>query len=119
MLIATADKICITKGDDALLTVLVDGYEMQDGDTMTLTVRRSSSDTGDATKLLEITSTTNVLTFTHTATAALAVGEYSADIQLETDDGMIYTVWPLLPDALRAREMNFRNFVVMPEVTKA
>lgn len=118
MLIVTADKICITHGDDAQLTVSVDGYEMQEGDTMTLSVRRSSSDTGDATKLLEITSSTNVLTFTHTATAALAVGEYSADIQLETDDGMIYTVWPVLPDAFRARDMNFRNFIVMPEVTK-
>lgn len=116
MLIATADKICITKGDDALLTVLVDGYEMQDGDTMTLTVRNSSADTGTALKTF--TSSTNVLTLGHTATGALAVGEYSADIQITTDDGLIYTVWPLLPDAFRSRDMNFRNFVVMPEVTK-
>lgn len=45
------------------------------------------------------------------------VGQYSADIQLTTADGEVHTVYPRLEGKARYRKRNFKNFVIMPEVT--
>ena len=116
MLIANSEKICVTRGDDARITVAVDGYSMQEGDIMYLTVRPCSGHEGPP--LLSRASVGNVIDIAHEDTARLDVGEYSADIQMNTADGKVYTVWPMLPDRLRGTNGNFRNFVVMPEVTR-
>ena len=114
--IANNERICITKGDDAVLTVDVSGYELQSGDRIRLTVRADSSDIG--APLLAVEANGSQLRFHHEDTARLAVGEYSADIQLQTAAGARHTLWPALPESRRGREHNFRNFTVMPEVTK-
>lgn len=114
--IANNERICITKGDDAVLTVDVSGYELQSGDRIRLTVRADSSDSG--APLLAVEGDGNLLRFRHDDTARLPVGEYSADIQLQTAVGARHTLWPALPESRRGREHNFRNFTVMPEVTK-
>ena len=41
----------------------------------------------------------------------------SADIQLTTADGEVHTVYPRLEGKARYRERNFKNFIIMPEVT--
>lgn len=115
MLIVEEGKIFLTRGDDAELTIVVSDYTQQEGDTIRLTVRENSGDTDEP--LLEITNTTNVLTFEHGDTELLEVGEYTADIQIDTVDGKRYTVWPVPDAAFRSRNANYRNFIIMPEVT--
>lgn len=115
MLIVEEGKIFLTRGDDAELTIVVSDYTQQEGDTIRLTVRENSGDTDEP--LLEITTTTNVLTFEHEGTELLEVGEYTADIQIDTVDGKRYTVWPVPDTAFRSRNANYRNFIIMPEVT--
>lgn len=119
MLYIDDDRVYITRGDDASLDVTLttesgDAYEMQDGDVLTLTVRRTPADT-DA--VARITSASAHILIGHEDTAEAAVGEYSADIQL-LSGGKRITIWPRLSGINRRTEANFRNFVIMPEVTK-
>lgn len=111
--------IYLTRGDDAALSVSLvdasgDAYTMQSGDTLTLTVRRTPADE-DA--VLTLTSSSARLAISHADTADVPVGEYSADIQL-TSGGLRMTVWPELTGRSRRTEANFKNFVLMPEVTR-
>lgn len=115
------DKIRLTRGDYGKIEcVLRDGagepYEMQDGDVLTLTVRDVAS--ADSPVMLQVSSITKLLTIDHADTADLPVGEYSADIQLTTADGKRLTFWPKLDEIKYAREKNFKNFIIMPEVTR-
>ena len=59
----------------------------------------------------------SVIVLRHADTVALEVGRYSADCQLVTAEGRIHTVWPQPEGSGRYRERNFKNFVLMPEVT--
>ena len=119
MLLIDNDIVYLTKGDDAEIEVNIrdgDGndYEMQDGDTLTLTVRELPDFSSNV--VFAITSTTNRIPISHADTDNADVGRYSMDIELITS-GLHRTIFPTLEKDARARVKNFRNFVIMPEVT--
>ena len=114
--------VYLTRGDDAVLDVQLaaaDGTacELQDGETLTLTVRELPS--AEAAVLFSSTSVPGSTRIVINAadTAQAAPGRYSADIQLNTADGRRHTVWPELEGSKRYTVRNLKNFVVMPEVT--
>lgn len=117
------ETIYLTKGDDAVLELSSiaadDGseYELQATDALTLTVRTLPS--ADSPALLQIDALpgSRRIVFSHTDTAELDVGRYSADVQLTTADGKRYTVWPAITGSGRYVVKNLNNFVIMPEVT--
>ena len=107
--------ISITRGDTAYLDVTLTtaggtAYTMQEGDTLTLTVRERAEVACEV--LLQSTSTNSTIILTSEQTAALPVGNLSYDIQLTTFAGEIYTVV-----GATSTKTNLKNFVVWPEVT--
>lgn len=113
------DRIYLTRGDDAALNVALrdasgSSYSMQAGDQLVLTVRRTPSDEG---VVFSVASGSTRLLISHEDTANAVTGEYSADIQL-TSGGQRMTVWPALEGRNRRSDANFKNFVIMPEVTR-
>ena len=91
------NKITLTKGDNAELTVkIIDSNGIQrgiyDDDVITLTVRKTADSEEVA---LSKTAIDGKITFTPQDTNSLSVGLYSYDIQLTTFGGKIYTVVPL------------------------
>lgn len=123
MLKIESDAIWMYRGDDEALEIELtvgDGerYEMQPGDVLTLTVRETPS--ADSAPLLQIDSAPGVnrIVIRHADTAELEYGQYSADIQLTTADGVRKTVWPPLEaSSLRTRARNLKNFNLVSEVT--
>lgn len=113
------DKIYLTRGDDAALNVALktasgDAYTMAIGDTLTLTVRKTP---GDEEAVFAVSSGSSRLLISHDDTVDAQTGEYSADIQL-VSGGQRMTVWPELEGRNRKSDANFKNFVLMPEVTR-
>ena len=111
-------KIHLTRGDYAKIKCdMTDGegtpYEMQDGDSLTLTIRKKPKD--DSTILAQITSLTDEIAIQHEDTASIDPGSYSADIQLTTSDGKRFTFFP---DTVIATTKNYENFVIGSEVTE-
>lgn len=120
MLLIEDDVIYLTRGDDAEIEIAItdgDGaaYAMQDGDTLTLTVR-SLPDAGSPV-VFSVTSDTPRLILSHADTADADVGKYSADVEL-ISGGFRRTVWPTLDEGARGKVRSFKNFVIMPEVTQ-
>lgn len=120
MLLIEKDVIYITRGDDAELEVsITDGdgnaYTMADGDTLALTVRELPDFTSPV--MFTVESATNRIILSHDDTADAEVGRYSADIELHSG-GLRRTIWPKLEEGSRYKVKNFRNFVLMPEVTQ-
>lgn len=120
MLLVENDIIYLTRGDDAELEVnIVDGdgnaYTMQDGDKLVLTVRELPEFTSPVMFTVEAASKRIILS--HDDTADAEVGRYSADIELRSG-GLRRTIWPKLEEGSRYKVKNFRNFVLMPEVTQ-
>ncbi len=116
------DTLKHTKGDTGGIKItsilLEDGteYTLQDGDTITLTVRSKPAD--DSPILLQIVSKTNELILKPEDTANIAPGKYSADIQLDTVTGDRFTIWPdKSARAMTPTAANFSNFWIWPEVT--
>jgi len=114
------DQIYLTRGDDAVLEVAIqtgegERYVLQDGDRLTLSVRRQPVETSPV--LLEVSSVTGRLLLSHADTEKLGAGRYSADVQLTTAAGERHTVWPLLSGRKRSQAGNYENFIIMPEVT--
>ena len=114
--------IYLTKGDDAVLDVQMrnlegEDYIMQPGDTLTLTVREKPEENSPPVfaAVSEPGSARIVINAQNTAEAE--PGQYSADIQLTTQDNKRYTVWPDLEGSQRYKTSNMKNFVIMPEVT--
>lgn len=104
-------RIKITKGDSGSLRVCLETangntYEMKDGDTLTLTVKRKPG----AEKLLEIVSTNNILKFNPSDTKNLDIGVYCFDIELKTSDDVFTVVGP--------DEDLLTNMTVLPEITE-
>lgn len=115
------DCISITRGDDAVLDVSIfdmsgNPYEMNEGDTITLTVKEAPADKYDV--IFSVTSDNNRIVFRHEDTADVQVGRYSADIQLMTADGKRNTIWPERQGNERYSTSNYKNFIIMPEVTQ-
>lgn len=115
------EVINLTRGDDAELTVplsMDDGtaYEIGEDEYIIFGVREKA--TLDSALILELESAlgTNVITFTHSDTANLPVGFYSAEVQLMTSDQKRITVWPKLTGSLRTSTANRKNFCLMSEV---
>lgn len=120
MLLIEDNVIYLTRGDDAELGIEIhdeDGtaYEMQKGDVLVMTVREKPS--AQSNVVFQVESETNQITIAHADTADKEVGRYSADIELRSG-GKIHTIWPTLDGGNRYRENNFRNFIIMPEVTQ-
>lgn len=114
--------IYLTRGDDATIDVQMnnldgDIYYMQPQDTLTLTVRGAPSEDSPIVFSVNSISGSNQLIINSSDTANAAPGQYSADIQLTTQDSKRYTVWPDLEGNARYRTSNIKNFVIMPEVT--
>lgn len=104
--------IKFTKGDTVAFEVELknaDGklYEMQSGDTLTMTVKKSiNSGSPD----ISVTSTTTKLKILPVSTKMLEPGKYCYDVELTTADGNVYTI-------VGIRKENEYNLVVFPEVT--
>ena len=91
---------------------------MDEGDILTFTVRKKPSK--DSEVLLEKQSSPGLIEIAidSSDTSDLEIGLYSADIQLVTAHGKRITVWPKLKGSQRSHELNFKNFCLMPEVTR-
>ena len=122
MLYVEDEKIYLTKGDDGVLPVNVEtgdgAYEMGGSDVLTISVRELPS--LDSPLLLRIQSEpgSNRIVFTSADTADMQPGRYSADIQLNDGAGRVHTIWPRLDGSAQYTVKNFKNFVLMPEVTE-
>ena len=124
MLYIENNTIYINRSDDGSLDIALtedtgESYTMEETDVLTLTVRKSPSK--DSPVLIQKESTPGyaAIVIDSEDTEALDVGLYSADIQLTMADGKRITVWPRLSGSQRSRETNFRNFCIMPEVTRS
>lgn len=103
--------IKITKGDSASISVDLtdatgDVYDMDSGDTLTMSVRKRISDE----VIMTVTSTSTTLSLRPSDTSSLEVGGCFYDIQLETATGAIYTV-------VGPTSAANPNMIVYPEVT--
>ena len=93
-----------------------ESYDLGASDTLTLTVRKEPAATSKVIFAKSVTGS-GVISITPEDTQDAEVGQYSADIQLTTADGEVHTVYPQLEGKARYRERNFKNFIIMPEVT--
>lgn len=114
--------IYLTRGDYAELEVAItdgDGkpYTLAEGDVLTLSVREAPDD--EAKLQFSVSSATDRIIINNADTAEMEPGEYSADIQLTTADGKRRTIWAHTSDdpRRRGRTGNWKNFILMPEVT--
>ena len=114
--------IYLTRGDYAELEIAItdgDGnaYEMADGDVLTFSVRETPSN--DSALQFSVTSPTNRIIINNIDTADMEPGNYSADVQLTDAAGRRRTVWGHVDERAgrRGRTGNWKNFVLMPEVT--
>ena len=115
------DVINLTRGDDAELTVpLTDDagepYEMGETEYLIFSMREKPVPESELLLELESEPGTDIITFTHADTADMAVGFYSAEVQLMTSDGKRVTVWPKLTGGQRTSANNRKNFCLMSEV---
>ena len=94
--VETDGTIRLTRGDTARLTVPLtnetDGspYEMQEGDTLTLTVKKAVTD--EEPSFQKVGLGTNKFHIEPKDTAQLPFGKYKYDVQLTTVYGDVYTV---------------------------
>ena len=103
MFFLNGTNIKLTRGDSATLAVSLQGYDMQDGDTLTLSCKVDPSKTA---YLFQLTADAdNTFTFLPSTTEELDFGAYRYDIQLTTANDEVYTVIPV------------SSFTVMEEIT--
>lgn len=104
------NNVFMTRGDDVNITVNIQNYTMKNGDTLTLTARRSYND--DTAAFSVTANGTNVLNIDHSKTNGLDVGEYVYDIELMKAEegtrhtiigtnGVSKTIWTILGDVTR------------------
>lgn len=93
-------KIYMTRGDDVVInldiTIVNDDdsrtpYIMEDGDTLTLTIKHNSEYGNEAAILQKVYTAPQVSIF-HDDTKDLEYGLYLYDIVLKTSEGLIYTL---------------------------
>ena len=114
--------IYLTRGDYAEIEIAITDsggapYTMAEGDVLTFSVRETPSD--ESTLQFSLQSLTNRLIINHADTADMEPGNYSADVQLTDAAGRRRTVWGHVVERAgrRGRTGNWKNFVLMPEVT--
>lgn len=117
------DRIYLRRGDDETLEVNVtrdeEAVTLGETETLTLTVReRPSLDTEPVFSSTSAPGSTRIV-IRHEDTARAEYGEYSADVQLLTAEGRRKTVWPVIgEDSIpKASDKNWKNFIILPEVT--
>lgn len=113
--------IYLTRGDSAEVSIDLtteggEAYDLGANDTLTLTVRKEPMATSAVIFAKSVVSS-GVIPIAPEDTREAEIGQYSADIQLTTADGEVHTVYPRLEGKARYRERNFKNFMIMPEVT--
>jgi len=123
MLQIDGNTVYLTRGDDAVLEMQPvaesgEAYAMQAGDVLTLTVREEPSAESQILFQIQSAPGSTRIVIRHEDTETVDVGRYSADIQLNTADGKRFTLWPELEGSYRYSVRNFRNFILMPEVTR-
>lgn len=101
------NKIGLTRGDTAYLNISVeiDGkpYNMQEGDALTLSIKKSTSDETPVVKKTITSGTT--IHIEPKDTSGLEFGKYKYDVQLNKANGDVFTI--IEPTA----------FVILEEVT--
>ncbi len=116
------EVINLTRGDDAVIDVPM---ENADGETYTIgeteylifAVRKIPNKNSELLVQIESNRGSNQIVFDHEDTKDIAVGEYSAEIQLMTVDGKRITVWPTpIGKYATSESINRKNFILMPEV---
>lgn len=122
MLNIEEQDVYLTRGDDVNLEFILtraDGvdYVMDSRDRLIFSIRELPSIESDVLATISSAYGSNVIVIRHEDTSELNVGRYSADCQLVTANGNIFTVWPELDGRTRYKERNFKNFILMPEVT--
>ena len=123
MLYIEDDVVYITQNDDAVLEIdmqntVNESFEMEPDDFLTLTVRQKPS--MDSPVLLAVNSApgSNRIVLRGADTLEIEPGKYSFDVQLTRANGERFTVLPdNIPASTRSRVRNWRNFIVMPQVT--
>ena len=124
MLKVIEDRIYLIRGDDEALKVNVtndagEAVILGETETLTLTVREQPS--RESSVIFASTSApgSNRIVINHADTADTEYGEYSADVQLLTAEGRRKTVWPVFGEdnIPRANDKNWKNFIILPEVT--
>lgn len=101
-------SVSLTRGDTAYLTVPMvfedsgEPYEMGTADTLTLSVKKTVKDTEFAFRKIVVGD--NTFHIKPEDTADLPFGKYKYDIQLDTENGDVFTV------------TDISTFEVLPEV---
>lgn len=85
-------KIEITRGDTAKFDVYIDDYEYVSGDTLTFTVKRNLADSTAVISKTNINPLTSSIELS-TNDTNLDYGVYVYDIQLNTNDGQVITLF--------------------------
>lgn len=111
--------ISITQNDDAVLEINIqtstgDPFVMAADDTLTMSVREIPN--GNSPLLMSITTApgSNRIILRGADTRAIPSGRYSYDVQLNRANGTRFTI---LPDNITSVGNNWKNFVVLGEVT--
>lgn len=86
-------KVTTTRGDTLYVDVSLDGYEVNEGDTLTLTVKSSTeTEVILIQKVEEVTEQAVEFKILPTDTKDFKYGDYVYDVQLNTADGDVFTV---------------------------
>ena len=115
------EVINLTRGDDAAVVFPMvnmddEPYVMGETEYLIFGLRYVPSKDSELLVNIESIPGSNRIVFCHDDTADLDIGEYSAEVQLMTSDGERITVWPKPIGRYRSREINRKNFCLMPEV---
>lgn len=89
--VTESGRILLTRGDTAYINVVTDDYTPQDGDQITLTVKRS---TADKDAIIQKTVSDGSVKIEPKDTETLDYGTYVYDCQLTTAAGDVYTFIP-------------------------
>lgn len=122
MLYIEDNIVSITQNDDAVLEINLqtsagEPYEMEAGDVLTLTVREYPR-TGSPVLLAASSAPgSNRIVLSGADTQRICPGKYSYDVQIDMANGERYTVLPDLDQDQRGKTRNWKNFIIMPEVT--
>lgn len=111
--------ISITQNDDAVIEINIQTstgapFEMAADDTLTMSVREIPNGNSPLLMTINTAPGSNRIILHGADTLGIPPGRYSYDVQLNRADGTRYTV---LPDNITTIGTNWRNFVVLGEVT--
>lgn len=100
--IDTNNRMRIPRGDTGYFSVDIKKYEIQDGDTLTFTVKANPDDANTIIKKTLSAIDTTTFTILPSDTAGQEVGRYFYDVQLTTTLGEVYTIIECAPFLIKA-----------------